>query len=114
MGEQRNVCKHRAAWIAFAFLLGAAAAAEENCAAAAAAPAVTKMEDFAVLTLQSTVPLRGGHSMPLLGLGTFQMAADGTTTKQAVLAAIGAGYRMIDTAANYQTETEIGVHVHPH
>lgn len=45
--------------------------------------------------------------MPLVGFGVFQMN-DPIECEQAVLHAIDAGYRLIDTAASYQNETQVG------
>ena len=57
--------------------------------------------------MQHTATLNNGVAMPLLGLGVFQMA-DKAECEQAVHAAIDSGYRLIDTAASYQNETEVG------
>ncbi|OII26491.1 aldo/keto reductase [Frigoribacterium sp. MCBA15_019] len=56
------------------------------------------MTDF--LTLNNDVRI------PTLGLGVFQSPPDETTA--AVEAALGAGYRHIDTAAGYGNEREVG------
>jgi diketogulonate reductase-like aldo/keto reductase len=48
--------------------------------------------------------------MPALGLGVFQTPAD--ETRDAVRAALSAGYRHIDTAAAYGNEREVGEAVH--
>ncbi|MFI5086592.1 MAG: aldo/keto reductase [Actinomycetales bacterium] len=53
-----------------------------------------------------TVSLRHGAEMPVLGLGTWPM--DNRETADAVAAAIGAGYRMVDTAENYGNEEGVG------
>lgn len=57
----------------------------------------------------TTVPshtLNDGHLLPAIGLGTYQLrGADGV---RAVASAIEAGYRLIDTAVNYDNETEVG------
>ena len=45
-----------------------------------------------------TVKLNNGVEMPLEGFGVFQVP-DPTVCEQAVLDAIAAGYRLIDTAA---------------
>ena len=50
--------------------------------------------------------LNNGVEMPALGLGVFQSPPAETTG--AVEAAIGAGYRLIDTAAAYMNEREVG------
>src|ERR1700693_2199443 len=48
--------------------------------------------------------------MPALGLGVFQTPPD--ETRDAVRSALGAGYRLIDTAAAYGNEREVGEAVH--
>jgi 2,5-diketo-D-gluconate reductase A len=55
---------------------------------------------------QPTVRLNTGTSMPQLGFGVFQVPNDQTTA--AVLAALEAGYRSIDTAAMYRNEEGVG------
>jgi diketogulonate reductase-like aldo/keto reductase len=50
--------------------------------------------------------LNTGATMPLLGLGAWDMY--GKTAEQAVEWALEIGYRLIDTAAMYQNETEVG------
>lgn len=47
-----------------------------------------------------------GAKIPKIGLGTWQLT--GRTCRQAVAAAIGLGYRHIDTAQMYGNETEVG------
>lgn len=54
-----------------------------------------------------TVKLNNGLDMPLLGFGVFQMT-DATECERAVIDAIETGYRLIDTAASYQNETQVG------
>jgi diketogulonate reductase-like aldo/keto reductase len=51
--------------------------------------------------------LNNGIKMPMEGYGVFQMA-DPTECEQAVLEAIKAGYRLIDTAAVYGNEEAVG------
>lgn len=53
------------------------------------------------------ITLNNGVEMPLLGFGVFQMnyAAE---CERAVIDAIETGYRLIDTAASYQNETQVG------
>jgi 2,5-diketo-D-gluconate reductase A len=53
------------------------------------------------------VTLNNGIEMPLLGFGVFQMT-DAAECERAVLDAIETGYRLIDTAASYQNETQVG------
>lgn len=55
---------------------------------------------------QPTVGLRGGHEMPLLGIGTWQ--AEGTDAHDAVVHALQVGYRHIDTATGYGNEKQVG------
>ena len=45
--------------------------------------------------------------MPQLGLGTFQATAPGEV-KAAVKAAVNAGYRLLDCAAGYGNQKEVG------
>jgi hypothetical protein len=52
--------------------------------------------------------LRNGVQVPQLGLGVF-LAGQGIQTEQAVLWALEAGYRHIDTAAVYGNEKEVGL-----
>ena len=62
---------------------------------------------------KSTVPLlilNNGIEMPALGLGVFQTPPD--ETRDAVSAALRAGYRHIDTAAAYGNERQVGEAVH--
>jgi 2,5-diketo-D-gluconate reductase A len=57
----------------------------------------------------STTPaitLNNGVEMPILGFGVFQIPAD--ETEQAVVEAIAAGYRALDTAASYGNEEAVG------
>jgi diketogulonate reductase-like aldo/keto reductase len=58
-------------------------------------------------TIGSTVRLRGDVPMPVLGLGVWQ-SAPGPETRNAVLAALRAGYRLIDTARAYRNEEDVG------
>lgn len=54
-----------------------------------------------------TVTLNNGITMPLTGFGVFQMT-DAAECERAVLDAIETGYRLIDTAAAYCNETQVG------
>lgn len=54
------------------------------------------------------IVLFSGQKIPVLGLGTVMHGEDQNKTYQAVRDAINSGYRLIDTAAMYQTEPEIG------
>ena len=51
--------------------------------------------------------LNNGLKMPMLGFGVFQIS-EPATCERAVLDAIETGYRLIDTAASYQNETQVG------
>ena len=54
----------------------------------------------------STLTLNNGVTLPALGLGVFQTPPD--ETRDAVTAALEAGYRHIDTAAAYGNERQVG------
>ena len=62
------------------------------------------------LTIDSKLTLNDGHLMPQLGLGVWQTHA-GASCEAAVLAALEAGYRHIDTAAMYGNEESVGAAV---
>jgi methylglyoxal/glyoxal reductase len=57
--------------------------------------------------LMSTVRLNQGVEIPWLGLGVFQ-TEPGPVTERAVRWALDAGYRLIDTAAMYRNEEDVG------
>ncbi len=57
------------------------------------------------MDISSRIKLNNGVMMPRLGLGVYK---SGENTKQAVLNALEAGYRLIDTAAMYGNEKEVG------
>jgi len=57
--------------------------------------------------LAAAVELNNGVQMPWFGLGVYQ-TKEGEEVENAVKAAIGAGYRLIDTAALYGNETGVG------
>jgi len=52
------------------------------------------------------VDLSGGVQMPMLGFGTWLLR--GKPGREALLAALGAGYRHIDTATMYGNEADVG------
>lgn len=54
-----------------------------------------------------TIKLNNGVKMPLLGFGVFQVP-DPAECENSVVAAIEAGYRLIDTAASYLNEEAVG------
>ena len=53
-----------------------------------------------------TVTLNDGNDFPELGLGTYNLRGDEGV--DAMVAAIGNGYRLLDSAVNYENETEVG------
>lgn len=57
--------------------------------------------------IHSTVTLRDGVHMPILGLGVWQ-SAPGEETRRAVSEALAAGYRHVDTARAYRNEADVG------
>ena len=59
------------------------------------------------LTIRSTIRLNNGVEIPRLGLGVYRAAA-GAETRNAVLWALEAGYRHVDTAAAYGNEADVG------
>jgi len=58
------------------------------------------------LTLDSTYKLNNGVEIPVLGLGTLR--AQGERVQNAILWALDAGYRHIDTAKAYGNERDVG------
>ncbi len=57
--------------------------------------------------IDSTVSLNNGVRMPIFGLGVYR-SPPGAPTKQAVLDALELGYRLVDTAAAYGNEADVG------
>jgi diketogulonate reductase-like aldo/keto reductase len=57
-------------------------------------------------TAPPTLTLNNGVAMPVLGLGVFQSPPEETTA--AVATALAADYRLIDTAASYDNERQVG------
>lgn len=53
------------------------------------------------------VMLNNGVEMPILGFGVFQVT-DAEVCETSVVEALGAGYRLIDTAASYLNEEAVG------
>lgn len=53
-----------------------------------------------------TVSLNDGTAFPELGFGTYTLRGDDGVA--AIEGAIGAGYRLLDSAVNYQNEVEVG------
>jgi diketogulonate reductase-like aldo/keto reductase len=62
------------------------------------------------LKIDTKLTMNDGHLIPQLGLGVWQTRA-GATCEAAVLAALEAGYRHIDTAAMYGNEESVGAAV---
>jgi 2,5-diketo-D-gluconate reductase A len=56
------------------------------------------------------IPLRVGDEIPQIGFGVFQVPPEQTT--EAVTQALLTGYRLLDTAAAYHNEAEVGQAVH--
>lgn len=54
-----------------------------------------------------TFKLNDGNTIPVLGFGVF-LVPNGGPAYEAVLQALKAGYRLIDTAAAYMNETDVG------
>ncbi len=59
------------------------------------------------MPLAPTVRLNDGAEMPRLGVGVYQMRP-GATTRKAVAKALELGYRLVDTAALYGNEADVG------
>ena len=59
------------------------------------------------LTINSTKTLHNGVEMPRFGLGVYKMT-DQEEAFNAMIAAIDAGYKAIDTATVYENEREVG------
>jgi diketogulonate reductase-like aldo/keto reductase len=57
------------------------------------------------MRFDSTVPLLTGRTMPMLGLGTWQLTHD---TPGTVADALRLGYRLIDTSGDYGTQPGVG------
>jgi diketogulonate reductase-like aldo/keto reductase len=65
------------------------------------------MSELPLRDLSSRVRLSQGPEMPVIGLGVFQ-TTPGPETRQAVAWALESGYRLIDTAAMYGNEADVG------
>jgi diketogulonate reductase-like aldo/keto reductase len=57
-------------------------------------------------SIATTVALRGGVRIPILGLGVYQ-SRPGEETREAVRVALEAGYRHVDTARAYGNERDV-------
>ena len=53
-----------------------------------------------------TYTLNDGNTLPAIGFGTYPLKGEEGVT--AMVQAIEAGYRLLDTAVNYENETEVG------
>jgi diketogulonate reductase-like aldo/keto reductase len=53
-----------------------------------------------------THTLPSGAQLPAVGFGTYPLSGDDGVT--AIASAIDVGYRLVDTAVNYENETEVG------
>jgi len=58
------------------------------------------------MDIKTTIKLNNGIEIPVLGLGVWQIP--GKVCEEAVLSALEAGYRHIDTAAEYYNENSVG------
>ena len=58
------------------------------------------------MTTVPTFTAHNGFALPAIGLGTYRL--DGDAGAEAVAAGIGAGYRLVDTAFNYENEGSVG------
>lgn len=59
-----------------------------------------------------TITLSNGIEIPLVGFGVYQVTPE--QCQQSVHQAIDAGYRLIDTAASYMNEAEVGQAIRDH
>lgn len=57
------------------------------------------------MNARSTIVLRSGREMPVMGLGTWKLTQETAAT---VAKAIELGYRMIDTSGDYDTQPGVG------
>src|SRR4051794_9179294 len=53
-----------------------------------------------------TYTLQDGTTLPAIGFGTYPLKGEEGVT--AIGAALAAGYRLLDTAVNYENEAEVG------
>jgi diketogulonate reductase-like aldo/keto reductase len=59
-----------------------------------------------VTTTLPTYTLNDGSSLPWIGFGTYPLTGEAAVT--AIVGALDAGYRLLDTAVNYGNEAEVG------
>src|ERR1700712_4372188 len=53
-----------------------------------------------------TITLNDANTLPAIGFGTYPLKGPEGTA--AIVSALKAGYRLLDTAGNYENETEVG------
>jgi 2,5-diketo-D-gluconate reductase A len=58
------------------------------------------------MTIAPTIALPGGVEMPVIGLGTWQLTGEGAL--EGTKHALELGYRLIDTAVDYENQEQIG------
>lgn len=68
------------------------------------------MTDASPPMSDSTVRIADGVAMPRLGFGMFRVAP-GTSAREVAAAALMTGYRLLDTAAVYRNEADVGAAV---
>ncbi len=61
---------------------------------------------MAEITDVPTYALNDGNTLPAVGFGTYPLKGDEGVA--ALVSALEAGYRLLDTAVNYENETEVG------
>lgn len=66
-----------------------------------------RYEMMRMSNMSSVITLNNGVPMPILGLGVYKIPP-GSTTEEVVLTALSIGYRLIDTAALYGNEKDVG------
>ncbi|PFG41217.1 diketogulonate reductase-like aldo/keto reductase [Georgenia soli] len=59
-----------------------------------------------LMSALGSITLNDGHLLPAIGFGTWRVTGDEATDE--VRSALEAGYRLIDTAASYGNEEEVG------
>lgn len=64
------------------------------------------MNEIPTKPLGVTKRLNDGCEIPAIGFGTYQLRGDEGTAS--ILSALTAGYRLLDTAFNYENEREVG------
>ncbi len=58
------------------------------------------------MSVTPTYSLSDGTTLPAIGFGTYPLK--GSEGVEAITSALGSGYRLLDTAVNYENETEVG------